>query len=400
MKPKHILTAIMLFSCLSIFGQQTKTVPTKGQPQPTTVQVSTSQQESIKQLQAEKEAMKAQLEKMEKDIEVYRGDVRTKISEMNTNMALWFAALTLVMAILGIGAPYFINKDNRKRLEGWFSEMKENLKDLVKIATEQARSATIQANNAKDAFDQIQPQIKTVTEQVASATEQVREATIQAVKAETASSYMQTQMKSITEQVSSATVQAMIATEQTKQAKQAVEEIEELNNQVSKIQQKINADTIAAEKAAKEAKASQLFTKAYAEKDPSKAVEIYTQVIELNPDDAAAYNNRAFELLSLGKLHQALEDVNISIEKSANNYCAYDTRGQIYMAMGRNEDALIDINHALSLNANYIEGLESRAKCYRKLTETEQNQTKKVELIAKAEADEKKAELLKKGNKA
>lgn len=403
MKTRHSLVALMLLFCLSFFGQQPKTVSIQGQPQKTSTQVPTNQQESILQLQAENEAMQKQLEKMEKDIELYRGDVRTKIAEIDDEQSRRLTFLAIIMGLigvlLGVCAPYFINKDNRKRLEGRFSEMKEDLKDLVKVATEQAGAATSQANNAKDAFNQMQPQIKSVTEQLASATEQVREATIQAVKAETASGYMQTQMKSITEQVSSATVQAMIATEQTKQAKQAVEEIEKLKKQVSKIQEKINQDTIAAEKAANEAKASQLFTQAYAEKDPSKAVEIYTQVIEINPDDAMAYNNRAFDLLTLGKLDRALNDVNVAIEKDSNDDCFYDTRGQIYMAMGRNEDALIDLNHALSINANYIEGLGSRSKCYRKLAEAEQDPARKADLIAKAEADEKKAESLKEGNK-
>ena len=104
-------------------------------------------------------------------------------------------------------------------------------------------------------------------------------------------------------------------------------------------------------------------------------------------------------LFRIGKLEDALNDVNISIEKDANNDCAYDTRGQIYMAMGRNEDALVDLNHAVSLNANYIEGLESRAKCYHKLAEAEQDPEKKANLIAKAEVDEKKVESLKMGDK-
>ena len=39
---------------------------------------------------------------------------------------------------------------------------------------------------------------------------------------------------------------------------------------------------------------------------------------------------------------------------------------------------------------------ENRAKCFRNLAESEEDPTKKAELIAKAEADEKKAESLKK----
>lgn len=41
----------------------------------------------------------------------------------------------------------------------------------------------------------------------------------------------------------------------------------------------------------------------------------------------------------------------------------------------------------------------NRAKCYRELAEAETDVEKKEELIAKAEADKKKAESLKKGDK-
>ena len=68
MKIRLGFAILVLFSCLSISGQQVKSIPMKGQPQQATVQVTANQQESIKQLQAENEAMKAQLEKMEKEI--------------------------------------------------------------------------------------------------------------------------------------------------------------------------------------------------------------------------------------------------------------------------------------------------------------------------------------------
>ena len=104
--------------------------------------------------------------------------------------------------------------------------------------------------------------------------------------------------------------------------------------------------------------------------------------------------------MELGKLEEALSDVNIAIEKDGNNCYFYDTKGQVFMAMDRNEEALVEINHSLFIDANYIDALESRAKCYHKLAETEQNPAKKADLIAKAEADEKKAESLKKEDKS
>ena len=98
-------------------------------------------------------------------------------------------------------------------------------------------------------------------------------------------------------------------------------------------------------------------------------------------------------------MHTALKDANTAIKKNNKLPHAYDTRGQIYMALEKNEEALKDFNHALSLYANYVEALENRAKCYRKLEKAEQDPRKKEDLIAKAKADEKKAELLKKGDK-
>ena len=244
MKRIKITIYLLLFVCLSIFGQQPKIVSIQGQPQKTSTQVTTNQQESIKQLQAENEAMKAQLDRMEKEIELYRGDVRAKIAEIDEGQSRWLTLLAIIMgligAVLGVGAPYFINKDNSKRVETRFSEMKDDLREQVRLATSQANTATGQANKAKEAFEQIRPQVETTIKQ------------------------------------------AEIAAQQAKDAKQSVEDIESLKTQVSEIQQKINADTIAAEKAAKEAKASQLFTEALAEhdKNPVRAIELYTQAIQ------------------------------------------------------------------------------------------------------------------------
>ena len=342
---------LLLFVCLSVFGAQTT---------PVTV----NQQESVSQLQAENEAMKKQLENLEKEVELYRGDVRTKIAEIDNEQSRRLTFLAILMGligvVLGIGAPYFINKDNRKRLEERFSEMKEDLKDIVKVATEQAGAATTQANYAKDAFNQMQPQIKSVSEQLASATEQVREASKQAIKAETASDYMQSQMKNITEQVSSATVQASVATEQTKQAKQAVEEIEKLKKQVSKIQEKINQDTIAAENAAKEAKASQLFAEALNEKDSLKAIDLYNQAIDIKSDFFQAFNNRGILKDKMGDQTGAMSDYNEAISLNPNDANAYINRGLLKYKMNDYTGAMSDYDKAISLNPNDADAYNNR----------------------------------------
>ena len=234
MKQRCTLVVLMMLICLSIFGQQPQIVSIQGQPQKTSTQVSTNQQESIKQLQAENEAMKAQLEKMEKDIELYRGDVRTKEANINEVLSHWLTIMGIMMAVIGIAIPLILNYRNEKSMEKMLEDVKQ------------------QANSAE---------------------KQAQEATTQAV-----------------------------------QAKQAVVDIEGLKKHVTAVEERINKDAIAAEKAAKEAKASQLFAEAVNEKDSSKAIELYNQAIEQNPDLFEAYNNRGILKSNMGDQVGALSD--------------------------------------------------------------------------------------------
>ena len=145
MKPKYTLAFLMLFACLSIFGQQLKNVSMQGATQHATVQTATNQQESIKQLQAENEAMQKQLEKMEKEIELYRGDVRTKMSELETEQSRWTAWIGLIVAILtaglGVCLPLFINNRNDKRLKENYEKMAGELKEKISSVESDAKSA-------------------------------------------------------------------------------------------------------------------------------------------------------------------------------------------------------------------------------------------------------------------
>ena len=122
-------------------------------------------QETILRLQAENELMYKQLEKMEKEIELYRGDVRTKTSEMNTNMALWLSVLTIIMAVLGVVVPLIMNRRNE-----------QNIKNLLEDAKNEANLAKEQAKKSEEAFNNIQPQVDSVKKQVSAITEQAQKA--------------------------------------------------------------------------------------------------------------------------------------------------------------------------------------------------------------------------------
>jgi uncharacterized membrane protein len=159
MKTRYTLAVLMLLFCLSFFGQQPKIVSIQGQPQKTSTQVTTNQQESIKQLQAENEAMKAQLDRMEKEIELYRGDVRAKVADFNDDLSQWLTIMGIMMAVVGIAIPVIFNYRNEKSME----KMLEDVKKQASSAEAKAKDATTQGEQAKKAVEDIEELKKHVT---------------------------------------------------------------------------------------------------------------------------------------------------------------------------------------------------------------------------------------------
>ena len=101
----------------------------------------------------------------------------------------------------------------------------------------------------------------------------------------------------------------------------------------------------------------------------------------------------------LGDWAGALEDYNRAIFLNQNNTEAYNNRGVLKFNMGEQAGVLEDYNKAISLKPDYINAYINRALFYKKVAESEVSPLKKADLIAKAEADEKKAESLKKEEK-
>lgn len=162
--------------------------------------------------------------------------------------------------------------------------------------------------------------------------------------------------------------------------------------------------------------------------DNNGALEDYTRVIELKPDESQAYYNRALVKNELGDKSGAIQDYieSTRIKPNVNAYnnlaCLYlenkdkvtalsyiekaislsngtdgnviDTRGEIYMFTGELDKALADFNRAIELcpTDGYI--YKHRALCYRKMSELEEEDNVKLELISNAEADESMAQKL------
>jgi len=317
MRVKHILlTAIFLICSVSVFGQAAKNTST-----PSTKAIvekvqtlETNTQEQFSQLQNENKVLKEELQKMEKEIERYREDVRTETSRMSTYMALWFAALTLVIggitAALGVAAPLFINNKNDERQKEKLDEITKKLNE----ASTDAKAAKADAESAKANSDS---------------------------------------------------------------AKASLDAVQALKKDVETIKLKIEKSEENAKRAARRAIASKLFAEALAEseKNPQKAIELYTEVIKHDNKNAGAYNNRANLYKNVGKTNEAIADYNKAIESSPNDARAYYNRANLYRDLGKTDEAIADYNKAIELNPNNADTYNNRANLYKDLGKTNEAMT-------------------------
>jgi tetratricopeptide (TPR) repeat protein len=79
------------------------------------------------------------------------------------------------------------------------------------------------------------------------------------------------------------------------------------------------------------------------------AIDILSQALALNPNDANAYNNRAAAYRELYEYQQALPDVNKAIQLNPNFADAYWNRALIYSGLDNWENALADFKKAAEL---------------------------------------------------
>ena len=81
----------------------------------------------------------------------------------------------------------------------------------------------------------------------------------------------------------------------------------------------------------------------------ARAEEVYTDVLNINPDSGEAYEGRARSRVELGKYSEALEDMNQAIERNSANPEYYQYRATLLEWFGRREEAQADRDLARSL---------------------------------------------------
>lgn len=298
MKLKYLAIGLMMLFCLTVFGQQKKTVPMTVQPQKTEVQIL---EETVLQLQAENQAMQKQLERMEKEIEICREDVRHKETTINDNQGHWLTVLSIVIgaivAILGVGlgvvAPILLNLRNDRKQKKNIEKVRAELKNQINSAQQDAKSA-----------------------------------------------------------------------------KESLSEIIGMKEDIEIVKKDIDKSKKAAERFAKRAMASKLFTQALSEKDLQKAIELYSKAIELDPNFAEAYSNRGYAKYLLGEEKNALQDYDKAIELNPNLSEAYNNRGNAKESLGDENGALEDYDKAIELNPDYTNAYNNRGIVKRELGDT------------------------------
>jgi len=85
----------------------------------------------------------------------------------------------------------------------------------------------------------------------------------------------------------------------------------------------------------------------------SSAYETLNTLLSENPEigDALFYQERSLYLLNLGRVDDAIKDLNISLDKDPNLKESYVNRGNIYKDLKYFDKALNDYNKAISLNS-------------------------------------------------
>ena len=104
----------------------------------------------------------------------------------------------------------------------------------------------------------------------------------------------------------------------------------------------------------------------YAEQSDLK-LNYYSKALELDPEHAAAYNNRGNILRSLGKNEKAIEDLSLAIALDPLYAPAYINRGTMYRDVHEYSKAIRDYDKALELDSSFTIIFYNRAACHKSL---------------------------------
>ncbi|AFY57887.1 TPR repeat-containing protein [Rivularia sp. PCC 7116] len=102
-----------------------------------------------------------------------------------------------------------------------------------------------------------------------------------------------------------------------------------------------------------------------------RAIEVFTQVIEISPDDAVGYKKRGNARCDLGDYLPAIEDFTKAIGINPYDGDAYFYRGNSFYELGNKPEAIEDYTQAIQINPNDADAYINRGKVRDELGDTQ-----------------------------
>jgi len=91
---------------------------------------------------------------------------------------------------------------------------------------------------------------------------------------------------------------------------------------------------------------------------------VFSPLVIAEPQSAKEILNEANQLLSQGKIHDAISQLNLAIENDPKNYISYFKRATANLSIGKNIHALQDFSKVLELKPDQQQALLQRIKLY------------------------------------
>ena len=119
---------------------------------------------------------------------------------------------------------------------------------------------------------------------------------------------------------------------------------------------------------------------AYKNKDYSKAIQLYTRAIDLNPNDSNFYSNRALCYFNLENYFECINDCDRAIQLNPNFVKAYKKKASAYAYLLKFSEAVMTSKAALSQDKgnqslkNELEDFESYESNYNRYMEADRKQ--------------------------
>lgn len=95
-----------------------------------------------------------------------------------------------------------------------------------------------------------------------------------------------------------------------------------------------------------------------------EGIQFLDRVLQLDPQDAEAYNNRGVAYAKKGEYDLAIEDFNKALELNPKYVEAYNNRGNAYGKKGEYDKAIADFTRVIELNPQYAEVYYTRGAAY------------------------------------